>query len=181
MLVVVVMGVSGSGKSTVGSRLAAVLGGDYQEGDAFHPPANVAKMKSGQPLDDADRQPWLAAMAAAIGEWSTKDRPTVLSCSALKRRYRDILRGGAADLRFVHLAGDKALIAARLANRTDHFMPAALLDSQFAALEPPGQDEAIVVSIDQPPEAIVAEVIAKLTVIQGTTPDVARRSPPSRA
>ncbi|HJQ60812.1 MAG TPA: gluconokinase [Vineibacter sp.] len=162
MLVVVVMGVSGCGKSTIGPLLAAALGGDYREGDAFHPPANVAKMKSGQPLDDADRKPWLEAMAAAIADWSQRDRPTVLSCSALKRRYRDVLRSGSTDLRFVHLAGDKALIADRLAARQDHFMPAALLDSQFAALEPPGSDEAVVVSIDQTPDAIVAETVAGL-------------------
>ncbi|TWT08866.1 gluconokinase [Reyranella sp. CPCC 100927] len=162
MLVVVAMGVSGCGKSTIGSKLAAALDGDYAEGDAFHPPANVAKMKSGQPLDDTDRQPWLEAMAAAIGRWSRQARPTVLACSALKRAYRDILRTGSPELRFVYLAGDKTLIAARLAARTDHFMPAALLDSQFAALEPPGSDEAITVSIDQPPDAIVAEAVAKL-------------------
>jgi carbohydrate kinase (thermoresistant glucokinase family) len=162
MRVVVVMGVSGCGKSTIGPRLAAALGGDYAEGDAFHPPANVAKMTSGQPLDDADRRPWLQAMAAAIRVWSLKDRPTVLSCSALKRAYRDILRTGSGELRFVHLAGDKALIAARLAARTDHFMPATLLDSQFAALEPPGPDEAITVSIDQPADAIIAEAVAQL-------------------
>jgi gluconokinase len=162
MLVMVVMGVSGSGKSTIGPRLAAALDGDYAEGDAFHPPANIAKMKRGAPLDDADRKPWLEAMAAAIRGWSQAARPTVLSCSALKRQYRDILRSGAADVRFVHLAGDKTLIAARLAARKGHFMPPALLDSQFAVLEPPGPDEAIVVSIDQPPDAIVAEVLAKL-------------------
>ncbi|HKU95543.1 MAG TPA: gluconokinase [Vineibacter sp.] len=163
MLVVVVMGVSGCGKSTIGPKLAAALDGDYAEGDAFHPPANVAKMKSGQPLDDADRKPWLEAMAAAISRWSRQARPTVLSCSALKRAYRDILRTGSPELRFVHLAGDKALIAARLAARTDHFMPRALLDSQFATLEPPGIDEAVTVSIDQPPDAIVAEAAARLS------------------
>lgn len=162
MLVIVVMGVSGSGKSTVGPRLAAALGGDYAEGDAFHPPANIAKMKRGEPLDDVDRKPWLEAMAAAIRGWSQAARPTVLSCSALKRKYRDILRSGAADVQFVHLAGDKALIAARMAARKGHFMPPSLLDSQFAVLEPPGPDEAIVVSIDQPPDAIVAEALARL-------------------
>ncbi len=180
MLVIVVMGVSGSGKSTVGPRLAAALGGDYAEGDAFHPPANIAKMKRGEPLDDVDRKPWLEAMAAAIRGWTQAERPTVLSCSALKRRYRDILRSGAADLRFVHLAGDKALIAARMAARKDHFMPPALLDSQFAALEPPGPDEAIVVSIDQPPDAIVAEALARLGAAVGgaTAPEtVADASP----
>jgi carbohydrate kinase (thermoresistant glucokinase family) len=168
MLVVVLMGVSGCGKSTIGPKLAAALGGDYVEGDAFHPPANVAKMKSGRPLDDADRQPWLEAMATAIRDWATKDRPTVLSCSALKRRYRDILRRGSSELRFVHLAGDKALIARRLAARKGHFMPAALLDSQFAALEPPGPDEAVVISIDQTPDAIVQEAVAQLSTSPAT-------------
>jgi gluconokinase len=168
MLVVVVMGVSGSGKTTIGPMLAAALGGDYAEGDAFHPPANVAKMKSGQPLGDADRRPWLEAMAAAIRDWSQKDRPTVLSCSALKRGYRDILRGGSPELRFVHLAGDKPLIAARLAARKGHFMPATLLDSQLATLEPPGPDEAITVSIDQAPDAIVAEAVAHLLTSPAT-------------
>jgi gluconokinase len=180
MLVVVVMGVSGSGKSTVGPRLATALGGDYAEGDAFHPAANIAKMKRGEPLDDADRKPWLEAMAAAIRGWSQAERPTVLSCSALKRKYRNILRGGAADLRFVHLAGEKALIAARMAARKDHFMPSALLDSQFVVLEPPGPDEAIIVSIDQPPDAIVAEALAKLGVAAGgaTAPGTAAGASP---
>ncbi len=163
MLVVVVMGVSGCGKTTVGPRLATALDGDYAEGDTFHLPANVAKMKSGQALDDTDRKPWLEAMAAAIADWSRGPRPTVLSCSALKRRYRDILRTGSPALRFVYLAGDKALIAARLAARKGHFMPATLLDSQLAALEPPGDDEAITISIDQPPDAIVAEAVERLS------------------
>jgi gluconokinase len=162
MPVIVLMGVSGCGKSTVGPKLAAALGGDYADGDVFHPPANVAKMKSGQPLDDADRQPWLEAMAGAISDWSRKQRPVVLSCSALKRRYRDVLRTGSPDLRFIHLAGEKALIAARLAARKGHFMPPALLDSQFAALETPGLDEAITIPIDQPPDAIVDEAMRTL-------------------
>jgi len=172
MLVVVVMGVSGCGKSTIGPRLAAALGGDYAEGDTFHPSVNVAKMKSGQPLDDADRQPWLEAMAAALRDWSREDQPTVLSCSALKRKYRDILRSGSSELRFVHLVGEKGLIAARLAARKAHFMPATLLDSQFATLEPPGPDEAITVSIDQPPDAIVAEAVKRLI----TSPAMRERS-----
>jgi gluconokinase len=162
MLVVVMMGVSGCGKSTVGIKLAGMLGADFVEGDDFHPPANVAKMKAGHALDDTDREPWLETIALAIRDWSHRDRPTVLSCSALKYKYRDILRGGSPELRFVYLAGDKALIAARLAARKGHFMPAELLDSQFATLEPPGPEEAITVSINQPPDAIAAEALAAL-------------------
>lgn len=163
MKVVVVMGVSGCGKSTVGALLAQALGGDYAEGDSFHPPQNVAKMARGEPLDDDDRGPWLQAMADAIAGWRQAGRPTVLSCSALKRRYRDVLRsGGGADLRFVHLSGAQALIAERLAQRRNHYMPASLLASQFAALEPPGADEVVVIPIDGSPEQIAAEAMRRL-------------------
>jgi gluconokinase len=161
MTVYVVMGVSGCGKSTVGRLIADALGARYAEGDSFHPPANVEKMRSGQPLDDNDRAPWLAAMAAAIREWNAKDEAVVLACSALKRRYRDVLRGGGA-VRFIHLAGDKTLISSRLAARKGHYMPATLLDSQFAALEPPDEDEAITVPIDAPAETIAARALARL-------------------
>ncbi|MBL8673261.1 MAG: gluconokinase [Rhodospirillales bacterium] len=162
MPVVVVMGVSGCGKTTVGPLLAEALGGTYVEGDSFHPAANVAKMSRGEPLDDDDRRPWLEAMAAAIADWSRAGRDVVLSCSALKRRYRDILRTGAADLRFAYLAGDRATIAMRLAARRGHFMPPTLLDSQFAALEPPGPDEALVVPVDRSPAEIAAVIAARL-------------------
>jgi gluconokinase len=160
MLVVVLMGVSGSGKSTIGPLLAAALGGEYVEGDSFHPAANVEKMKSGAPLDDADRQPWLEAMAAAIRDWRRGEHPVVLSCSALKQRYRDLLRGDTPDVRFVWLKGDKALIAGRLAARRGHFMPASLLDSQFAALEPP--TDAIEADIRLAPDVLVRDVVAQL-------------------
>ena len=163
MMVVVVMGVAGSGKSTVGPLLARALGGDFAEGDKFHPAANVAKMSSGVPLDDADRKPWLAAMAAAIAEWSRKDRPTVLACSALKRSYRAILSGRSPEVRFVFLKGDEPVIAARMAKRHDHFMPSSLLRSQFATLEEP--DDAIVADIRQDPAAIVAAVLPRLGVV----------------
>lgn len=159
-MVVVLMGVAGCGKSTVGPLLAARLGGDFAEGDTFHPPANVAKMSSGQPLDDGDRRPWLEAMAAAIREWRAKDRPTVLGCSALKAAYRDILSGGSSEVRFVHLAGTKGLVAERLAARRGHFMPAALLDSQFAALEAPA--DAIVLDVAADPEALAEEAARRL-------------------
>ncbi len=156
------MGVSGCGKSTVGKLLAEALGGDFAEGDAFHPAANVAKMAAGNPLDDDDRGPWLGAMAAAIADWNRKGRPTVLSCSALKRRYRETLRGTVPDVVFVHLAGMRETIAARLAARRDHYMPAGLLDSQFAALEPPDAAEAIVVPVEGEPAVIVAVIVERL-------------------
>jgi gluconokinase len=167
MLVVVLMGVSGSGKSTIGPLLAASLGGAYFEGDRFHPAANVEKMKSGIPLDDTDRQPWLEAMAAAIRGWRSGPHPVVLSCSALKQRYRDVLRGGAPDVRFVWLKGDKAVIAERLSTRRGHFMPASLLDSQFAALEPP--QDAIEADIRLAPEVLVDHVARQLAQESGLT------------
>ncbi|NLU66789.1 gluconokinase [Streptomyces sp. HNM0574] len=137
--VVVVMGVAGTGKTTVGELLARELGVTYAEADAFHPPANVAKMSSGTPLDDADRAPWLDA----IGAWAhgREGLGGVVSCSALKRSYRDRLRAAAPGLFFVHLTGDRELIGERMRQRTDHFMPTALLDSQFATLEPLQPDE----------------------------------------
>jgi gluconokinase len=162
MTVHVVMGVSGSGKSTVGKLIAEKLGARYAEGDSFHPPANVEKMRGGQPLDDTDRAPWLAAMAQAIRDWNAKGETVVLACSALKRRYRDVLRAG-GDVRFIHLAGDKTAIAARLATRTGHYMPPTLLDSQFATLEPPGDDEAITVSVNGSPAEIAARAIKALS------------------
>ncbi|MFR9676197.1 gluconokinase [Streptomyces sp. TR06-5] len=155
--VVVVMGVAGTGKSTVGSLLADRLGVPYAEADAFHPPANIAKMSAGSPLDDADRAPWLDA----IGAWartrtqSGEGLQGVVSCSALKRAYRDRLRAAAPGLYFVHLTGDRALVADRLAQRRDHFMPGALLDSQFAALEPLDPDEpGTALCVSMPPEEL---------------------------
>ncbi|MGE0420608.1 MAG: gluconokinase [Reyranellaceae bacterium] len=161
MTVYIVMGVSGSGKSTVGKLIAQKLGAHYAEGDSFHPPENVAKMRSGHPLDDNDRAPWLEAMAAAIRDWNARSETVVLSCSALKRRYRDVLRTG-GDVQFIHFAGDKDLIASRLAGRKGHYMPPSLLDSQFAALEPPGKDEAITIGIDGTPEEIAARALERI-------------------
>lgn len=137
--VVIVMGVAGTGKTTVGGLLAEALGVPYAEADAFHPPANVAKMSSGRPLDDADREPWLDAIGAWAGERERSGG--VVSCSALKRAYRDRLRAAAPGVFFVHLTGDRSLIAQRMEQRRDHFMPPALLDSQFATLEPLQPDE----------------------------------------
>jgi len=138
---IVAMGVSGAGKTTVGEALAVSLGWRFVEGDSFHPPKNVAKMSAGVPLDDADRVPWLEALAAEIGRDHAAGRSSVVGCSALKRSYRDILRRGAPRVRFLHVHGDRALLAERVADRPGHFFPATLLDSQLAALEPLGPDE----------------------------------------
>ena len=154
----VVMGVSGSGKSTVAAALAGALGGIYLDADDFHPPANVAKMSSGTPLTDDDRRPWLQAVADEIAVQSAKGRLAVVACSALRRRYRDALREAAPDLFFVQLDGSPELLASRIGARTDHFMPPALLASQLEALEPLEADErGAIVSIDQPVEHIVAD------------------------
>jgi gluconokinase len=156
-VILVVMGVAGSGKTTIARMLADRLGWRFQEGDALHPPANVAKMSAGTPLTDDDRWPWLHAIAAVIDGWRAEGASGIVTCSALKRAYRAILVGDRPDVRIVHLAGDKALIAARMAARKGHFMPTALLDSQFATLEPPGPEEnAITVDISPGPEAIVS-------------------------
>lgn len=150
------MGVSGVGKTTVGERLAERLGWEFTEGDLLHPPENVAKMKSGEPLTDADRAPWLAAVAEAIDGWRRRGENGVITCSALRRSYRRQIIGERSDVRLVYLKGSRDLITERLANRRGHFMPPSLLDSQFATLEPPGPDEKpIIVGIDLP----LAEII----------------------
>jgi gluconokinase len=159
-MVIVLMGVSGSGKTTVGLLLAKALGGDFAEGDAYHPPANVEKMRRGIPLDDADRRPWLETLSREIGTWLAAGRTVVLACSALKRGYREILRGGRADVHFVYLKGDAALIRARLATRKGHYMPPSLLASQIATLEEP--KSALIIDIAGAPEAIVAEILKAL-------------------
>ena len=162
--IAVIMGVSGSGKTTIGRALARRLVWRFQEGDALHPPETIAKIKAGQPLDDEDRTPWLAAIAARIDEWRRRGTCGVITCSALKRRYRDIIIGNRSDVRLVYLAGSPALIGGRLAQRRDHFMPANLLDSQFAALEPPASGEdAITASVDARVDAIVERIAAALT------------------
>lgn len=148
---IVVMGVSGSGKTTVGEALAERLGWRFVEGDSFHPPENVAKMSAGIPLDDNDRAPWLKALAAEIARDEAAGRPSVVGCSALKRAYRDILRSGAPCVRFVHVDGDRAVLTERLSHRAGHFFPARLLDSQLAALELLGPDEdGVVVDVALP-------------------------------
>jgi len=151
---VVAMGVSGSGKSTVGAALAQRLRVPFADADDFHPPANIAKMTAGEALDDTDRHPWLEA----IGEWLVAHQESggVMSCSALKRKYRDQLRGHAPGVEFLHLHGSREVIARRQASRPGHFMPASLLDSQFATLEPLAPDEhGQVVDVDQSIDAIV--------------------------
>jgi gluconokinase len=148
------MGVAGCGKTTVAEGLAAALGWPFAEGDAFHPPANIAKMSAHVPLEDADRWPWLQALADRIAGEEAAGRSSVLSCSALKRSYRDLLRTGAPRVRFVHLHGDQALLAARLGARAGHFFPPDLLASQFATLEELGADEdGVVVDIALDPDA----------------------------
>ncbi len=161
--VLVMMGVSGSGKSTIASMLAHRLGWTYEDGDWFHPKSNVEKMHHGEPLTDADRWPWLKAIAAWIDETRKAGGHGVVACSALKRAYRDILIDGRPDVRLVFLKGDQDLIARRIAARDDHFMPPSLLDSQFAALEVPAADERpITVSIAPHPREIVDDIVAKL-------------------
>ncbi|MFE9480870.1 gluconokinase [Streptomyces spororaveus] len=160
--VIVVMGVAGTGKTTVGRLLAEALGVPYAEGDAFHPAANVAKMSAGNPLDDEDRRPWLDA----IGEWlhnSAALRGGVIAASSLKRAYRDRLRAAAPGAVFVHLTGDRPLIEKRMAERKGHFMPTTLLDSQFATLEPLQADEpGVVVDVFGSPEDITERALAAL-------------------
>lgn len=159
----VVMGVSGCGKSTVGQQLATALGLPFLEGDDFHSAANVARMAAGIPLTDADRQGWLETLAARIAEAHGQGLGLVLSCSALKRSYRDKLRQGAAALRFVYLHGSPEVLARRMAARTRHYMPSSLLDSQLATLEPPAADEqALAFDLEQPTADIVAAVVSTL-------------------
>lgn len=154
---IVVMGVSGCGKSTVGEHLATELGLDYKDGDELHPQSNIDKMASGQALDDDDRAWWLVQ----VGKWLRDRNSGVIACSALKRSYRDLIRTKAPGTIFVHLHGDYDLLLSRMNSREDHFMPSTLLDSQFATLEPLGEDEeAKVFDIALPVDEIVAEAAA---------------------
>ncbi|MEW1772353.1 gluconokinase [Streptomyces sp. NPDC086777] len=167
--VIVVMGVAGTGKTTIGPLLAARLGVPYAEGDDFHPPANIAKMSAGHPLDDADRWPWLDA----IGAWAhgRAGLGGVVSCSALKRSYRDRLRAAAPGIVFLHLSGDRQLIEDRMSHRQGHFMPTALLDSQFATLQPLEPDEAgVAVEVSGTPEEITARAVRALEALPDLTP-----------
>jgi gluconokinase len=159
-VIFVVTGVSGSGKTTVGRLLARRLGWPYAEADEFHPAANVAAMAAGRPLTDAEREPWLAAIGAWIDDRLAAGENAVVTCSGLKRSYRDRLRAGRAPVRLVFLQADPALVGARLAARQGHFFPARLLDSQFEALEVPGPDEDVrTVDVTGTPDEIVEQIL----------------------
>jgi gluconokinase len=169
-MIVVIAGVSGSGKSTVGALLAGRLGWPFADGDAFHPAANLAKMKAGIPLTDADRGPWLAAIGAWMDERLAAGQPAVVACSALRRAYRDALLGGrpGAQMIFLQVSHDEDV--ARLTARTGHFFPAALLDSQFAALEMPGNDERVtLLPAGDDPGTLVSEIIGRLNIPRNRT------------
>ena len=174
----IVMGVSGSGKSTIADKLAERLRWSYEDGDKFHPASNVAKMSAGHSLTDEDRWPWLQAIADEIDRACKANEHVVIACSALKRSYRDVLVHGRRDVRIVYLNGTQELIAGRLAKRQGHFMPPGLLASQFKTLEPPGADEnPVIVSIDASVEEIVDDTVGQM----GLTPDINSAPPRSRS
>lgn len=160
-MVVILMGVSGSGKTTVGRHLADTLGWDFVDGDDFHPDVNVEKMKRGEPLTDEDRWPWLRAIRAFIGERLAADEPAVVACSALKEAYRDVLLEGHDEVHLVYLRAPYEFIRERMESRTDHFFDADLLDSQFEALEEPGPEASLTVDVDTP-AAIVRTIRREL-------------------
>ena len=173
------MGVSGSGKSTVGALLARHLGWEFEDADWFHPASNIDKMHAGIPLTDEDRWPWLAAIAAWIDQTRHSGRHGVIACSALKRRYRDVLIGDRIDVRLIYLKGDETLIARRIATRHEHFMPRGLLHSQFEALEEPGPDEnPVIVSIEPEPREIVAQILSLLHLTAPIEQEPLRSSTP---
>jgi len=175
---IVLMGVSGCGKTTLGDALARALGWHFADADDFHPPANIAKMHAGHPLSDADRAPWLAALQQHLARACDESQPTVLACSALKKSYRQRLFAELPRdaLRLVYLRGNRALLATRLASRSGHFMPPSLLDSQLATLEEPTPDEAaLVLDIARPPSQLVSQICYTFALrpISPTTPDPA--------
>jgi len=161
-MVLLLMGVAGCGKSTIGQRLSRRLGWEFRDADSFHPPANIAKMSSGTPLTDDDRWPWLDAIAAWIDQHTTTKTPAIVSCSALKRAYRSRILGARAAVQLVYLKGSKEIISDRMSRRRNHFMPTALLDSQFATLEEPGPTERpLVVNVALPPNRIAEHIISR--------------------
>ena len=173
-VIVVVMGVSGSGKTVIGARLAEALGGRFAEGDRFHPPENISRMSAGLPLRDEDRWGWLDAIATEISEAERQGETLVVACSALKRVYRDRLRLASRRLRFVYLEIGRDAAAARVAARKGHFMPASLIDSQFAALEPPAPDEeAVTLDAAGDPAELVAFALAAIAKSADAFPSVA--------
>jgi len=156
----VVMGVSGAGKSEVGARLAATLGVPFLEGDSLHTEANIAKMSAGIPLNDDDRAGWLQKLRGEIGAARERGEGLVLSCSSLKRRYRDLLRSGDPELRFAHLHGERKILEERMRNRPGHYMPASLLDSQLRDLEPLQADErGVRLDLSQPPDQLANAIL----------------------
>jgi gluconokinase len=173
----VVMGVSGCGKSTVGTLLGERLGVPFFDGDDFHPAANKAKMAGGVPLNDDDRAPWLAEIGAALANPAGGAASCIIACSALKRSYRDLLRSFAPDTVFIHLSGDATTISDRLSTRTHEYMPGSLLASQLATLEPLGSDEVHVpVDIHQDPASLVDRIVGELDVLHGRAAAVESRA-----
>ena len=161
--VIVVMGVTSSGKTSLGERLAARLGWPFRDADSFHPPENVAKMSGGTPLTDEDRKPWLAAIAAWIDDLRARGEHGIVTCSALKRAYRQVIVGDRPDVTLVYLKGSRELIGRRMATRQHHFMPPALLDTQFATLEPPIADaRTLVIDVGPTPDEIIEKIVAWL-------------------
>ena len=168
----IIMGVQGSGKSTIGAALAQRLNIDFIDGDDLHPPANKEKMRGGTPLTDEDRVPWLKAIGTTIADGAARGRVTIVACSALKRWYRELLRSSDPSLVFVHLVGDKSLLTDRLAHRDHEYMPSTLLDSQMETLEPLAEwEHGIAISVEQSPEAIVDEVTRILMARGAIEPD----------
>lgn len=160
-MIIVLVGAAGAGKTTIGERLSAELGWPFHEGDSYHSAANVAKMQRGVPLTDDDRRPWLEQIHVVMQRHADRRENAVIACSALKRHYRDVLRGDLRGIRFVYLSGSRDLLAARLTARPDHFFNPALLDSQLATLEPP-TDAALTIDLAEPVETIVARVRKEL-------------------
>ncbi|MGB3207209.1 MAG: gluconokinase [Crinalium sp.] len=163
-MIIIVMGVTGSGKTTIGKQLAALLNWDFYDADSFHSPANIKKMNQGIPLSDADRIPWLLSMQQAIDSWLQKEKNIVLACSGLKAIYRQILARDSQSVRIIYLKGSFELINQRLSNRQNHFMNQELLQSQFDTLEEPTPEESIWIDISQPPADLAQQIIDKLQI-----------------